>query len=449
MPTVAIAHSAERHRSLERVLSLVRGAVDRLGGMDAFVKPGQTVLLKPNQSVYCSAEEGCTTDPLVVGALIRLARLAGAARVQVAEASHGSFNSLDCMRLTGMAAIAEREGAEIIDLGSDGVPNRHIGLPEGRVLHSIPLPVPLLEADVVIAAPKAKNGCMDTISGAMELWMGVVNHGWREENAGRGDTVARFADIMALVRPDLCVTDALICGEGDGPMANLPHWCGCILASSDPVATDVTIARLMGRDWRKLRFAAAGEERGIGSREPLVWLGDPLERVAIQAWPGHEGYSYLPVNFLAGEGVTLEGTLGHVKSALDLLLRRGVLEQVIRQAGTPTIMAGGIEDPEFERHLSEGPYLVFDDAARPEYKRDHRVYFVPGHPVLDAAFPHLMRGLGVTVESGFGLAARQPGPWRVRAPGTAQRRLHAVAAPAAFAALAAGAFLGMSLARKA
>ena len=43
---------------------------DHLGGMQSFVKAGQTVLLKPNQTVYYSAEEGCTTDPLVVGALI-------------------------------------------------------------------------------------------------------------------------------------------------------------------------------------------------------------------------------------------------------------------------------------------------------------------------------------------------------------------------------------------
>jgi len=80
--TVAIAHTNERHRSPERVLALVREAIDHLGGMSRFVQSGQTVLLKPNQTVYYSAEEGCTTDPLVVGGLIQLAREAGAARVQ-------------------------------------------------------------------------------------------------------------------------------------------------------------------------------------------------------------------------------------------------------------------------------------------------------------------------------------------------------------------------------
>ena len=76
---VAVAHTKEKHRSPKRVLDLVREALAFLGGMEAFVKPHQAVLIKPNQTVFYSAEEGCTTDPLVVGAPIRLAKEAGAA----------------------------------------------------------------------------------------------------------------------------------------------------------------------------------------------------------------------------------------------------------------------------------------------------------------------------------------------------------------------------------
>ena len=92
---VAISHTIEKHRSQERVDGLVREALEHLGGIERFVKPGQTVLIKPNQTVFYSAEEGCTTDPLVVGAVIRLAKEARAARIQVAESSGGTFSSLD------------------------------------------------------------------------------------------------------------------------------------------------------------------------------------------------------------------------------------------------------------------------------------------------------------------------------------------------------------------
>jgi uncharacterized protein (DUF362 family) len=394
---VGIAHTNEKHRSIERVTALVEAALLEIGGIARFVKPGQTVLIKPNQTVFYSAEEGCTTDPLVVGALIRLCKKAGAKHVQVGESSGGFFSSIECMTVTGMAAVAEKEGAELIDLGSKNVPNRTVPIPNGRVIKHVPLPEPLLDADVIISAPKAKNHHIEPISGALKNWVGAVNRQWRQYNHGDEEMAGRFMDIMMVCKPALCVVDALIAGEGDGPIANLPHWCGCILASTDPVATDVSICKLLGHDWRKLDFAKQAEERGIGVREPIEYVGVPIEQVAIKAWPGHSGFEYLPVNFLVGKGVTLPGTIGHVKSALDSMLRRGQINQVIWMKGTPTLMIGEIEDPSFEEHLKEGPYVVFDDAALPKYKNDPRVTFIAGHPVLRDAMPGMLRGMGVKI----------------------------------------------------
>ena len=392
---VAVAHTKEKHRSPERVLQVVREAVDLLGGMEKFVKTGDTVLIKPNQTVFYSAEEGCTTDPLVVGALIRLAKEAGAEKIQVAESSGGFFSSLECMKVTGMAAIAEREGAELIDLGSDDTPNRTVKIPHGLFLKECPIPAPLLDADVIINAPKAKNHHIEPISGALKNWVGAVNQTWRNHNHGDDEHIPRFMDIMTVTKPDLIVTDALICGEGDGPIANLPRWCGCILASADPVANDVTIAELLGHDAGKLNFAIEAERRGLGTRTAIEYVGTPLDEVKFEAWKPHEGFEYLPINFLVGKGVELAGTVGHVKSAIDSMLRRGDLAKVMWLKGTPTMMIGDIEDAQFEEHLKEGPYIVFDDSAQDKYKNDSRVYFIKGHPVLQNALPELMKGLGV------------------------------------------------------
>lgn len=392
---VGIARTTEKHRSMERVTNLVREAIDLIGGMGRFVREGQTVLIKPNQTVYYSAEEGCTTDPLVVGALIRLAKEAGAGRVRVAESSGEFFSSIECMKITGVAAVAEREGAELIDLGDAGTPNRTVQIPNGRIMRTCPIPVPLLDADVIIDAPKAKNHHIQPISGALKNWVGTVNRHWRQAHHGTPDMFERFMEIMSVIRPALCVCDALIVGEGDGPIANLPHWCGCILAGDDPVAMDVSICKLLGHDWKDLKFIPAAEQLGIGRSEPIRYVGMQIEDVAIPAWKAHEGFEYLPINFLVGQGVTLEGTVGHVKSVIDSMLRRGELNEVIWLRGTPTIMIGRMEDPHFEEHLTEGPYVVFDDTALPKYKHDPRVYFVGGSPVLRDAMPALQKGLRV------------------------------------------------------
>jgi uncharacterized protein (DUF362 family) len=435
---VAIAHTNEKHRSIERVTALVREALDYLGGMSRFVRQGQRVLIKPNQTVFYSAEEGCTTDPLVVGALIRLAKEAGAARVQVGESSGGFFDSLQCMAITGMAAVAEKEGAELVNLGSDDVPNRVVPVPDGLVIKEVPLPAPLLDADVIINVPKAKTHHYEPVSGALKNWMGVVNQNWRLGNHGDDDAIPRFVDVMTASRPALCVVDALIAGEGDGPIANLPRWCGCILASADPVAIDVSIARLLGGDWRKLKFAEEAERRGLGLREPIDYLGTPLEEVAFNAWAGHEGFDYLPINFIVGTEVSLAGTIGHVKSVIDSMLRRGDLNKVLWLKGTPTIMIGKADDPNFEEHLCEGPYLVFDDAAKPEYKYDPRVYFVPGHPVLRTAMPELMKGLGVSLPGNAQMKWEQFERWGMHNVefGTLTRKALTVAKPITVVGLA-------------
>jgi uncharacterized protein (DUF362 family) len=396
---VAVARTNEKHRSPERVLSVVREALDLLGGMTRFVKPGDVVLLKPNLTVYYSAEEGCTTDPQVVGALIRLAKEAGAKRVVVGESSGEFFSSIECMNITGVAAVAEREGAEIVDLGGDETANREVRIPGGEV---VPRPVPLLEADVVINVPKAKTHHYEPVSGALKNWMGTCNQKWRQRHHGDDDSIERFVRIMAHRKPDLNVVDALIAGEGDGPIANQPHWCGCILASEDPVATDVSIARLLGQENSKIRFkyAEAAERIGLGTRTNIEYVGLPIEQAAIEAWAGHDGFEYLPINFLVGGGVSLAGTVGHVKSAIDSMLRRGDLNKLVWLKGTPTIMIGEAEDPNFEVHLAEGPYIVFDDAAKEIYKKDPRVTFVGGHPVLRDAMPGLLKGFGLDANLG-------------------------------------------------
>ena len=391
--TVAIAHTTEKHRSQERVLTVVREAIDLLGGIGRFVKPGDTVLLKPNLTVFYSAEEGCTTDPLVVGALVRLAKEAGAARVIIGESSGEFFDSIQCMSITGVAAVAEKEGAEVVDLGSDSTLNRDVKLPSGAI---VPRPVPLLDADVIINVPKAKTHHYEPVSGALKNWMGTCNQNWRQIHHGDDDSIRRFVEIMRHRKPDLNVVDALIAGEGDGPIANQPHWCGCILASTDPVATDVSIARLLNQENSKISFkyTEEAERQGLGTRTDIEYVGRNIEDVRINAWSGHEGFDYLPINFLVGTGVSLAGTIGHVKSAIDSMLRRNDLNNLIWLKGTPTIMIGNIEDPNFEEHLREGPYLVFDDAAQEKYKNDSRVHFVPGHPVLRDAMTGLLAGLG-------------------------------------------------------
>ena len=64
--------------------ALVRGALDAIGGLGQFVPAGANVLIKPN---ICAADHdytlAATTNPWVVGALVKMCFEAGAGRVRV------------------------------------------------------------------------------------------------------------------------------------------------------------------------------------------------------------------------------------------------------------------------------------------------------------------------------------------------------------------------------
>jgi uncharacterized protein (DUF362 family) len=65
----------------------------------------------------------------------------------------------------------------------------------------------------------------------------------------------------------LSIVDAVIAGDGNGPVAAKPFPAGMIIAGTNPVAVDATSARLMGFDWRKIPVIAHAFE---GHALPLV-----------------------------------------------------------------------------------------------------------------------------------------------------------------------------------
>src|SRR5512140_2739052 len=79
-------------RGGDRPEELVKRANAALGGIGRFVKPGHDVIIKPNISVaYYSYQYAATTNPWVVGQLVRLCKGAGARRVRVMDLPFGGL----------------------------------------------------------------------------------------------------------------------------------------------------------------------------------------------------------------------------------------------------------------------------------------------------------------------------------------------------------------------
>jgi uncharacterized protein (DUF362 family) len=67
MPVVSIT-KCETYES-DQIRRALDAVLEPLGGIDAFVRPGQRVLLKPNLLMPVRPERAITTHPAVVGAM--------------------------------------------------------------------------------------------------------------------------------------------------------------------------------------------------------------------------------------------------------------------------------------------------------------------------------------------------------------------------------------------
>jgi len=401
---VSISRTERQNLSIEDVELLVAQALKPLGGVDQFVKPGQTVLLKPNQTLFMLASEGATTDPRLIAALAHLCYRAGASKVIVGESSGGGSNTENVMHVTGVKPVALRAGCEIVDFQS--CEQTKVEVPRGKIIRQILLPKPLLDADVIINVPKMKTHNWDWISGALKNWVGIVRPDVRSAHHDV-HTFDEYIDLHFRVPAQLHVMDAIIRGVGNGPGANTPDFYGGILASTDPVALDSVAAQILGFVPASIGFVRVAQERGLGVADPnqIAVIGVPLAQAIKPGKPPEMGVDMYDANVIVGTGITRAGTLGHFKSMGDIFHAMGTWDVVRRLHGKPTILIGNAEDPLFRQHLSEGPYVVIDDAAPEKYKRHPDVYFIPGHPVLHNLESQLLIGLRIPRLGQFALGA--------------------------------------------
>ncbi len=271
----------------------VRRAVESLGGITKFVKPGQRVFLKINLLMKKKPEEAVTTHPAVVEAVVRLVQEAGGIPV-IGDSPGGPYNQRalkNVYAVTGIQAVSERTGAELNwDLGEVTVP-----CPEGKVTRSLTVTSCYARADEVISLSKLKTHGLTTMTGAVKVLFGVIPGLNKAEYHLKMPNVRDFAellcDISQLVKPGLAIMDAVVGMEGAGPSAGTPRQVGAVLASTDSFALDVVAAGLIGLKPEQVATIAAGRMRGLVSRlEEVDLVGSQVSELAVKGYKIPKGF---------------------------------------------------------------------------------------------------------------------------------------------------------------
>jgi len=240
---------------------LVRAAVDALGGMGAFVKPGASVLVKPNIGWAREPHQAATTNPDVVAEIVRLCKQAGAREVKVMDHPVDGPDAL-VLNVSGIRAAAEKAGARVIPASSPALYEK-VKLPRGKALKSADVLRDLRRADVFINVPIAKVHGTTTLTLGCKNLMGTVwDRGAWHRSASLDQAIADYA---AHVAPQLVILDAIKILLTKGPKGpGRTATKNIVVAGADQLAVDAYGATLFGRKPTSIAHLKRAYEMGVG-----------------------------------------------------------------------------------------------------------------------------------------------------------------------------------------
>src|SRR3712207_2670936 len=226
----------------QRLRTSLESLLEPLGGIEAFVKQGDRVLLKPNLLTGGRPGKECITRPELVYGVAQLVKEAGGKPFFGDSPAFGSARGVAIAN--GYLPLLEELNIPVVEFH---------GQRYETVSHSfnhLRLCREAMEADVVINLPKLKSHVQLTVTMGVKNLFGCVPgkmKAWWHMEAGKDE--ARFGEMLVetarAIDPDLTILDGIIGHEGNGPSGGEPRQLNVLGASSDVFALDRSIVEIL------------------------------------------------------------------------------------------------------------------------------------------------------------------------------------------------------------
>ncbi len=230
-----------------------------LGGMEAFVKPGQRVLLKPNLLTGARPTKECVTRPELVKEVAKLVIAAGGSPFLGDSPAFGS--ALGVAKANGYLPIMEELDLPMIEFHGKRYET------DSDSFNHLLLSKEAIEADVVINLPKVKSHVQLTMTLGVKNLFGCVPgkmKAWWHMEAGKdADRFGRMlVETAKAIAPDLTIVDGIIGHEGNGPSGGEPRELGVLGASRDVFALDMAMLAVLNVNPQLVPTARVSLEMG-------------------------------------------------------------------------------------------------------------------------------------------------------------------------------------------
>ncbi len=223
----------------------IRGAIDEavdlVGGFSKFIKPGDTVTIKPNLNT--ADPYPASSDPLFIKALGEAILKAGAAKLKIMDSSTIRTSTRKVSEKIGLTPVAEELGAELVFL--DEHPWVGQRFPRGEYLKSGDIGEPVMSMGKLVLAPCLKTHRLARFTGSMKLLMGFLKRQHRVRKMHLRRLQPKIADLASYFQPALIIMDARKVFVTGGPTNGQLEEPGVIMASKDMVSIDVVGVKIL------------------------------------------------------------------------------------------------------------------------------------------------------------------------------------------------------------
>ena len=245
---------------------LVSSVVQALGGMDKFVKSGETVVVKPNMGWDRTPELAANTHPVVVRRTVELCLEAGAKQVKVLDRTcHDARRSYKSSGIQD--AVAGLKDPRAVVEFVDERRFVELAIPKAKALKKWSFYKDILDADRFINVPVAKHHSEARLTLCLKNMMGAIG-GWRGRcHVGLHQNIA---DMNLILRADLHILDATRILVANGPSGGSLEDVvvkNLVAAGPDPVALDAFGTTLFGLKPEDIGHITKAFELGLGEMD--------------------------------------------------------------------------------------------------------------------------------------------------------------------------------------
>jgi uncharacterized protein (DUF362 family) len=283
----------------------VEKAIDLLGGIQSVTRGKNRIMLKPN---LVAESPAFTTKPAVIRALAKIMQSAGKdVLIGEGSAAAGGFNFkdettyrtkrrdiLDPMQKyvfdqLGYTELAQLMKIPLINLHSGDL--IEVPVKNGFIFNKVTLHRSLSEIDMLCSVPMMKTHVLATVTLGMKnligLYPGTVYYSvrsWLHDHAAQKKSPGVAFEILDMVRANklgLTVIDGSMAMEGNGPTSGSLVKMDVIIAGTNPLATDMVAAKIMGFEINEVPTFVWAVKSGMrpADIEEIEIRGDSIESV--------------------------------------------------------------------------------------------------------------------------------------------------------------------------